>query len=172
MVFCCIGFLSIILNHCKETQIILYFVSTKKTQKSKTSRKRKSRTWGAASGALCLGVSLGIIFPQAPCAWHQVKTCFLLFFKLDRWKKPSFLDLNPKQPDAINRTLAHCFIHLETLTIQRKGQTSEIQGIISPPFILARVCFSCVLLWCLLPWANKPLDYGSMMNPFLFVGIY
>jgi hypothetical protein len=32
------------------------------------------------------------------------------------------------------------------LTVQSKGQTSEIQGGILPPFILSRVCLYIILL--------------------------
>jgi len=61
-------------------------------------------------------------------------------------KKASFLDLNPKQSHAINKDPYTLFYSFKNIDDQSKGQTSEIQGEISPPFILARVCFSFVSL--------------------------
>ena len=37
------------------------------------------------------------------CTQKRVKTVFCLFSKLDRWMKPSFIPLNPKQPHLMMR---------------------------------------------------------------------
>jgi len=54
-----------------------------------------------------------------------------LFSKLDRCKKPSFLLLNYTQTFAIKRDPCTHYYSFRTLTVQVKGQTSQLQGIIS-----------------------------------------
>jgi len=101
-------------------------MSFQEKERSKTRRKHKkshlrgclrrtaSAVWEWAGEAFCF-------CPRHPTPGSRLKSVFLLFIKLNRWKKPSFLDLNPKQPHAINRDSCTLFYSFRNINGSEQG---------------------------------------------------
>jgi len=95
------------------------------------------------------------------CSFLRVKITLCLFSKLDRWKKLSFLLLDPTKSYVINWDHFTHFYSFRNLTVQGKGQASESNAKdLHLPIVLSRVYFSIILLWCLLLCSPKPLWLG------------
>jgi len=76
------------------------------------------------------------------CTFLRVKITICLFSKMDQWKKPSFLPLNPKNTYSINRDPFTHSYSFRKLRVQDKGQTSKFKAKdLHPPLVLSRVSF-------------------------------